>query len=207
MEASAVSEESSFQDLMGRLRAGDGSAADEVFRRFAGRLIALARGRLDRVLRRRADPEDVLQSVLRSFFHRYGAVAPNLDDWDGLWALLTTITVRKCGRRVRFHRQACRDARREVTADPADDASWAGWEALAREPDPAEAAALAETVEALLRDQDERDRQIVVLTLQGFSREEVAAQVGSSRRTAERVLERVRRRLERMQDGEAADVG
>jgi hypothetical protein len=42
-----VSSNPSFEDLMARLRAGQNDAATEVFNRFAGRLIALARKQLD----------------------------------------------------------------------------------------------------------------------------------------------------------------
>ena len=61
----------SFDDVMGRLRAGDQSAAaTEIFQRFARRLIGLARTRLDDRVRSKVDAEDVLQSVFRSFFVR-----------------------------------------------------------------------------------------------------------------------------------------
>ena len=52
---------------MARLRAGDNAAAAEVFRRFANRLIGLARTHLDARVRQKVDPEDVMQSALKSF--------------------------------------------------------------------------------------------------------------------------------------------
>ena len=42
-----MADAASFDDLMARLRAGDQQAASEVHAQFAGRLIALARSRLD----------------------------------------------------------------------------------------------------------------------------------------------------------------
>jgi DNA-directed RNA polymerase specialized sigma24 family protein len=50
----------------------DEQAARENFDRFARRLIGLARTRLDRRIRQKIDPEDVVQSVFRSFFTRHG---------------------------------------------------------------------------------------------------------------------------------------
>jgi RNA polymerase sigma-70 factor (ECF subfamily) len=98
-----MSPESSFADLMARLRAGDRDASALVFERFTRRLIGLARAHLDARLRQKVDPEDVLQSAYKSFFIRHARGEFDIDGWDGLWALLTVITVRKCSRvRERF---------------------------------------------------------------------------------------------------------
>ncbi len=190
----------SFQKLMARLRAGSPDAAARVFDRFAGRLVALARRRLDGPLRAKLDAEDVLQSVYRSFFRRCGEF--HLDGWDGLWSLLVLLTVRKCGRQAEHYRAARRDVRREDTPVPGE-AGADTREAVDREPTPEEAAVLAETVEGLLRGLDGRDRAIVTLSLQGYTVAEVSDEVGRTQRTVQRVLERVRKRLERMQTDDA----
>jgi RNA polymerase sigma factor (sigma-70 family) len=57
---------------------------------------------------------------------------------------------------------------------------------------------LAETVEQLLRDLDEQQRQIVELTMQGYKAPEISAQLPVSERTVYRLLERVKRRLEKL---------
>jgi RNA polymerase sigma-70 factor (ECF subfamily) len=193
-----MSEESSFAELLDGLRRGDEGAAQELFRRYAGRLIGLARSRLSDQLRGKVDPEDVMQSVFKSFFRRQAAAEYELDSWDSLWSLLTVITLRKCGYRTRHFRAARRDVRREQTVDAADAA--ADWQALAREPSPDEAAALTETVEQLLRGLDERERAIVELALQGLKAPEISPQVGVAERSVYRVLERVKGRLERLHE-------
>jgi RNA polymerase sigma-70 factor (ECF subfamily) len=190
----------SFADMLTRLRAGDEDAAARIFHQFAARLIALARSQLDAALRRKMDPEDVLQSVFRSFFARQASQPYALDDWDGLWSLLARITVRKCGRRLAHFRAQRRDVGREVAARAAPDESAADWEALAREPTPAEAAMLTETVEELLRELSERDRRILVLSLEGCPVAEISGQVGCTERTVYRVLDFIRGRLEAMRD-------
>jgi len=58
----------SFAELLARLQAGDDAAATRVFHRYAHRLIARARSRLDARLRAKVDPEDVVQYV----FNRCG---------------------------------------------------------------------------------------------------------------------------------------
>src|SRR5437773_8401023 len=94
----------SFGDLMARLTAGDDAAATVLFRRYAQRLIALARHRLDAALPHKEDAEDVVQSVFRSFFTRHRGGQILLADWDSLWSLLTLITVRKCVNRIQYFR-------------------------------------------------------------------------------------------------------
>ncbi len=191
-----------FPELLARLRSGDQDAARQVFQRFASRLVGLARARLDARLRAKVDPEDVMQSVLKSFFVRTAAGQFDLADWDGLWSLLTVITLRKCGHKVEHFQAACRDVRREEPP-PAGDDSAASWEAIAREPTPEEAAGLTDTVEGLLRGLDEADRRIVELALQGHSVPEISAQAGVSERTAYRRLEFIKARLRRLRGEEA----
>jgi RNA polymerase sigma-70 factor (ECF subfamily) len=191
----------SFADLMVRLRAGDPDAAAQVFHRFQTRLIALAQRRLGAALRQKEDPEDVVQSVFKSFFRRQAAGQFDLASGDKLWNLLTRITLRKCGHRLDYFRAARRDVQREVALGPTADDSRPGPEALAREPTPVEAATLAEIVERLMRSLEESDRHIFQLSLQGESVAHISRQVNLSERTVERVRGQIRRCLERLQAG------
>jgi RNA polymerase sigma-70 factor (ECF subfamily) len=198
-------EEPPFSELMARLRQGDDEAARRIFQRFAHRLIALARSRLDARVRQKVDPEDVLQSALGSFFRRQAVGEWELDNWDSLWSLLTVITLRKCGHRVEYFRAACRDVQRELSPPTVTDGESAvSWQGIARDPTPAEAAMLAETVEHLMRSLDERDRRILELSLRQEPVPQISAEVGCTERTVRRVLERVRKRLER-QRADAAE--
>src|SRR5438132_98384 len=61
----AMADADTFARLMARLRSGEDAAAREVFERFAGRLVALTRGRFNRLLARKVDPEDVVQSAFK----------------------------------------------------------------------------------------------------------------------------------------------
>jgi RNA polymerase sigma-70 factor (ECF subfamily) len=176
---------------MDRLRAGDDEAASQVFHRFAGRLITLARARLDLRIRQKMDPEDLLQSVFQSFFTRCVAgQMEGLQGWDNLWAMLVVITVRKCGRRIEYFHAGRRDVRREESVQPPEDGSDVHWDPSAAEPTPLEAAQLAEMVEHLLSSFEGRHREIVSLSLQGHSVPEISERVGCTERTVYRVLER-----------------
>jgi RNA polymerase sigma factor (sigma-70 family) len=185
-----------FDRLMDRLRRGDEDAATEVFHRFVRRLLALAHSQLDSWIRTRVEPEDVIQSVFRSFFTRFEAGQFQLGDWDNLWTVLTLITVRKCANRLEFWQAAKRDLRREANArqqsDPLE-------EALARDPTPSEAAILSETVEQLMKNVHEPDRSILALHLQGCDIAAISIHVQRTERTVRRTLERVRRVLMRLQ--------
>jgi RNA polymerase sigma-70 factor (ECF subfamily) len=161
-------------------------------------LITLASRRLAGVLRHKVDPEDLVQSVFKSFFAQQAATPFALQNWDNLWALLTTITLRKCGFRLRYFLTQRRSVRREAQLAWEGEDDQASWQALARDPTPLEAACLAETVEELLQGQDPKHRRIVELTLQGVSLPEIGTQVGLTERTVYRVLERVQSKLLRL---------
>jgi RNA polymerase sigma factor (sigma-70 family) len=196
-----LAEDTSFADLMARLQAGDQEAAAQIFERFAGRLIALARSRMDQRMRQKEDPEDVLQSVYQSFFIRQARGEFELRDWDSLWALLATITLHKCGHRIEHFHAARRDLRREVAPFSRDDLT-ASWEGIARDPTPQEAAVLAELLEQTMRGLEGYQRQILELSLQGHSVAEISTRVGYTQRTVQRILQRVRGNLERQRDAE-----
>jgi RNA polymerase sigma-70 factor (ECF subfamily) len=190
-----------FADLLARLRRGDEEAAGQLYTRYAGRLIALACSRLGGPVRRKLDPEDVVQSALNSFFQRQRRGQFELADWDSLWSLLVTITLRKCGHKVEYYRAACRDVGREEAPLGGGD-SVRAFEALARDPSPSQAAALVELTEQILTSfRDPRERQIFLLALDGRRSEEIGHEVGLTQRTVQRVLARTRSRLERMRAG------
>ena len=191
-----------FSLLMARLRSGEDAAAREVFDRFAGRLVALARGRFNRLLARKVDPEDVVQSAFKSFFvhHRAGKLV--VGDSDGLWNLLTLITLRKCADRAEYFLADRRDAAREAigTAGGGGPDTWLV--ALDRQPRPEEAAILAETVEHLFRDVGAHERPILELSLQGYTAPEISLRLGRAERSVRRLRERIRKRLERLQEAD-----
>ncbi len=194
-----MAEDRSFREVMSQLRAGDEAAAGEVFQRFAQRLIALARTRLDSWIRQKEDPEDVVQSVYKSFFARYGGGQFQVVNWNDLWSLLTLITIRKCADRVDYARAQRRDASRHVSATNADGEQGVGWEAVDPEPTPVEALVLTETVDDLLRAFDQDDQPIIQLSLQGYTTLEISAELQRAERTVRRVREQAKKRLLAMQ--------
>ena len=189
-----------FRALMVRLRSGEDAAAREVFERFASRLIALTRRQFNQLLARKVDPEDVVQSAFKSFFIRQRAGKLEVGDNGGLWNLLAVITLRKCADRAEFFRADRRDAAREATGSTSGDRPDPVLTTLDREPRPEEAVMLAEMVENLFRDVSAHERPILELSLQGYTAPEISAQLGRAERSVRRLRERIRKRLERLQE-------
>jgi RNA polymerase sigma-70 factor (ECF subfamily) len=193
-------------DLMARWREGDEDAATELFRRYAERLIALARSRLSARLANHVDPEDVVQSAYRSFFTGARAGRYALQRSGDLWRLLVAITLHKLHHQVERHTAGKRAAGRECRFGHESNLVQLQGQLHAREPTPAEAAALADTLEQLLRGLEPLQRRMVELRLQGCGLEEIAAEVRRSERTVRRLLERIKERLrQECQHGRARD--
>ena len=66
--------------LLDQWRAGDERAAKELFDSYVERLMALARRRISQRLASRVDPEDIVQSVFRTFFGRVKAGEFHFED-------------------------------------------------------------------------------------------------------------------------------
>lgn len=63
-----------------------------VVEKYSARLVELAEHCLPDRIRRRVDPEDVVQSVYRSFFKRLRGGEFSFEDSHDVWRLLTVIT-------------------------------------------------------------------------------------------------------------------
>jgi DNA-directed RNA polymerase specialized sigma24 family protein len=179
---------------------GAGAAGvDRLFERYAHRLVALAAARLDARLRAKVDAEDVVMSVFRTLCRRAAAGEFLTAEEGGLWALLVRITLCKCHQQGDHFFAARRDVRREAApADPSGSGPGPP-EACSAEPTPDEAAALLDVIERL-RDGlgSDRKRQVLDLTLQGYSVAEISHRVGYYERGVERARAEARRRLQQM---------
>src|SRR3954447_8804555 len=88
-----MSDDVSFQELIGRVRKGDERAAAELVRRYEPAIRRAVRFRLtDPRLRRTCDSMDICQSVLLSFFVRAASGQYDLETAEQLLRLLTTMS-------------------------------------------------------------------------------------------------------------------
>ena len=183
-----VSDDRKFLD---GLEAGDWDCAGEVTEKFRPQLIAAAAALLPKHLRRRVDPEDVVQLAYTSFWvalarekYRFGSLAE-------VHALLHVIVVDKVRETVREHCAACRDASHEVQPDDSDPTA----QPVSREDDPAETASALD----LLTNAEKRlsliDQIIMHVRRDGWNVDDIAETVGRSRRFVSEALAHVRAAL------------
>jgi len=182
-------------ELLTRWQTGDQQAAAELFRLYASRLIGLARSRLKSHLGRRIDPEDVVQSVYRSFFAQTRDEQFELQLGGDLWRLLVTITLRKLSNQLKHNLRHKRSADRDSHFGSEDSLMGLGTDAFVRAPTPLEAAALTDELQQALASVKPQYRPIVELRLQGYRIEEIAVQLNRGQRTVRRVLEQVKQAL------------
>jgi RNA polymerase sigma-70 factor (ECF subfamily) len=146
-------------------------------------LLQVARRQLPERIRGRLDPEDIVQSVFRSFFGRLREGEFSFDDSHDLWRLLTVMTYHKVQNSIKHHQRGRRDVRREHSTD----------ENLATRiaeptPGPEDVVILCDCLERLIGNLPAEYKEIVKLRLDGNTIAEIAKKVNYSQRTVLRVL-------------------
>jgi RNA polymerase sigma-70 factor (ECF subfamily) len=181
------SSHSSDASLLSGVRAGEDDAASELYRRYAPRLIALARKRWPALLAGRVDPDDIIQSVFRTFFNHTREGLYHVAEGSDLWCLLAVIAVNKI--RVQQTRQfaAKRDVRRTQSGDAAE------WNDVLGSSDDTQ---MNLVVDELLESLPTEHRRVVEMRLEGYEVATVAKRIGRSKRTVERLLHECRERLQ-----------
>jgi RNA polymerase sigma-70 factor (ECF subfamily) len=170
-------------DLLNRARAGDEHALAELFRAHEPRLLRMVDLRLDKSLRSRMDPADVVQDAWVEVVRRF-------DEWCGqdrlpLHVWLRLITGQSLALAQRRHLAAhMRDAKRDVpqrvsrpsistssVADAFVDTATSPSQVVAREE-------VRARVRAAIEDLEEIDREIVAMRhFEGLTNEETAAEL------------------------------
>jgi RNA polymerase sigma-70 factor (ECF subfamily) len=178
------------RSLLRRLQRGQADASTELYFRYAERLLALAAAQSSLELARRVDPEDIVQSVFRTFFRRASLGHYAVPDGEEIWKLLLVIALNKVRATGAFHRAAKRDVRRTTGGEAFDRAveSQPGRDGPALD-------LLRIVIEELLQGLPEAHRRIIELRIEGHEVNGIAATVRRSRRSVERVLQDFRRRL------------
>ena len=115
------------RSLLRRMRGGaDEDAAYDLYVRYAQRLMQIARQKTPADLAIRVDPEDIVQSVFRTFFRRASAGQYDVPEGEELWKLLLVIALNKLRSHGAFHRAVKRDVQKTSAIDSGSEASLAG---------------------------------------------------------------------------------
>jgi RNA polymerase sigma-70 factor (ECF subfamily) len=178
-----------FADFIGRIRAGDARAAEELVRKYESAIRVAVRARLtDPALKRVFDSVDICQSVLGSFFLRAAAGEYDLDEPTQLIALLVRMARNKLAGQARFHHRHRRDARLLAGLDAAAGQTAAG-------PSPSQEALGRDLLQALRDRLTAEERELVSRRAAGEGWAEIAAGLGGTaagrRMQLKRALDRV----------------
>ena len=170
-----------------RVLAGELGAEQEVVERYSVAMLQIAERELPIRIKSRVDPEDIVQSVYRSFFRRLKRSEFSFDESQDIWRLLVVMTYNRLKNTIAHHQRAKRDARGEFHL--------AEEQALpSPTPRPEDLTILVETLEELLEGFPDTHRRVVELRMSGMTNAEIAAEVELSERTVIRIINRVRER-------------
>ncbi len=185
------------RSLLRRFRSGEQDAATEIYVRYARRLQALAAKQTGADLAPRFDPEDVVQSVFRTFFRRASAGFYEVPAGEELWRLLLVLSLHKVRDLAVHHRAQKRDIGRTWSVEDGDTPAGEISEDNRLAYD-----SLRLVIADLIYDLPESNRQIIDLRIEGHEVAEIAAKSGRSKRTVERTLQQFRERLRQLIDPE-----
>ncbi|RPI85694.1 MAG: sigma-70 family RNA polymerase sigma factor [Planctomycetaceae bacterium] len=180
--------------LLARLRAGEPDAATELYLRYARRLHSLAQKQISTSLARRIDPEEIVQSVFRTFFRRAKIQDYVVPEGEELWRLLLVITLNKIRRNAKLHNAQRRDVRRTAGGSEgidqylADDSS----------ADETALAILRMVVDDVIHALPANQQEIVRLRIEGYEIDEISRKTERAKRTVERTLQEFRAELSKL---------
>ncbi len=181
------SSEASDGSLLRRYQTGEQEAATQLYLRYAARLLGLAQAQTGQDLRSRIDPDDIVQSVFRTFFRRAREGQYEAPDGDELWRLFLVIGLHKIRDAAAHHRAARRNVSRTQRLSDAD-----GFDEPAAAALEVAETTLRLTIEELMEQLSQNQREIVTMRLAGATVGEIAGRLQRSLRTVERTLQKFR---------------
>lgn len=173
--------------LLRRFREGENDAATELYKRYAHRIFNLASARVSPDLKQRVDPEDIVQSVFRTFFRRAALGQYEAPDGEELWKLFLVIGLNKIREVANHHYAGKRDLRLTDGSDVVERTA-GGQEDIAL-------TALRMTIDELLAPMPQSYREILMLRIERHEVAEIAEKTGRSKRSVERILHEIQSKL------------
>jgi RNA polymerase sigma factor (sigma-70 family) len=177
-----------FERLMERVRTGDPEVGKELFERYGKAIQMVVRYRLDHRLRSQFDSLDFAQDAWASFFRiptdNYTFRTP-----EELMAFLSQVVRHKM---IDAYRKRCRRSkegeRTFVRSESYDE------EAPARQPTPSQVAIVEEEWRRLLKDEPPEMQCALEMLREGYSRREIAEQLGLTVKSIQRLIKRLNER-------------
>ncbi len=174
--------------LLKRFREGEQDAATALYVRYSRRLQALAKSKTSTTLASRFDPEDIVQSVFRTFFRRVSGGLYDVPAGDELWQLLLVIALNKIRDLAVYHRAQKRD----VTKTEGE----GGVNIAAGDPMQSDSMDVLKVVlDDFLEQLPTSHAAVARMRMEGYQVDEIATRTKRSKRTVERVLNDLRKHL------------
>ncbi len=181
----------SFKSLMQEVAAGSPKAAETLVEVYGDSVLRVIRSRLNRLLRRQMDSEDIRQIVWASFFAHRSRYA-GIERPEELLAFLRSMAANKvidqCRRRISASRHSRLRERGMDSSGIESMDTFAG-----RDEHPSAACAVEEQLDRM----SQQERQIVELRMAGETNARIAEALGVSERTIYRILQALARRRSR----------
>jgi RNA polymerase sigma factor (sigma-70 family) len=186
--------DTSFDDLLRRVRAGDQQAAAELVRHYEPTVRRVVRFRLvDARLGSVLDSMDICQSVMASFFVRAASGQYEIQEPGDLVKLLVTMAKNKLAGQARKERAGRRDNRRIASTRPDN------VEVPSPERSPSENVAAEEILEQVRLRLSPEERQLVEMRNEGHDWAAIADKLGETpqvlRKRLSRALDRITQEL------------
>lgn len=195
LNGQAAMENQSVTAWIDQLAGGDQQAAEQLWQHVSLRLQEFARRRLDGRTRRGYDEHDAANSAFHSLCRGLAEGRIEAENRDAFWGLLAVITTRKIAAQRRYLNRQKRGAGLIRGESGFGELGDGGINVIVgNQTTPQFLAEVSESCAQLLDSlSDESMKKIVLLKFQGMTNGETASEMGCTRRTIERKLERIRR--------------
>ena len=191
--AEQVEQMSKMHSMIEAAKNGDEFAESEIHIAFVKRLVGLSNRYISEKYRSKVDPEDVVQSVFKSFFLRNRDDQFFIDGVNDLWLLLARITVSKTINRINQYRTNKRDIGLEAQKDNNVGSTYYG---AGDQPTAFESLVFTELLDEIFKRLPENLQRIVCLRLQGYTNFEISEIEKCSTRTVIRSMNKIRNAFE-----------
>lgn len=196
-DGSASQDEMDVPDLIARVKLGDEDAFNQLLARFEGEVRMMVRGRLPKMMRGQFDSMDFVQAVWQSFFADLRDSSREFENARHLRGFLDGMARNKVFEQHRrltktekyaikreerlYVRRGDRDVERDL---------------VARGPSPSQTAQAGERLAQLTAGCDSREVEVITLRYQGLTLDEIATRTGMCERSARRIIDAARARME-----------